>query len=193
MPRPNVMDESALDEHTHTHGHTVGAEVKKLFLEMQANIKQLQEMHDYAAGNDFNETAKYLKKVLEAFEGLKRKYGSAEILNEIKKAAHINQPLKAAKQALKDAKEGMQEHIEEKELFIRWLMTTPHQQAYENVNTFISPQRNKFEIFIDSVEQFEQAHKKDSAKNASRFFQSKAPVDQDSKQDVAVKPAHKLK
>lgn len=194
MSRPNVMDESTpLDEHKHTHSYTVGVEIRKLFQEMQANIKQLQEMHDYAAGNEFSETAKYLNKVLQAFNELKRKYGSGEILNEIKKAANINENIKAVRQALKDAKEGMQKHIEEKELFIRWLMTTPHQQAYENINTFASPQRNKFEVFVDTLEQFEQAHKQDSAKNAARFFQNKAAVNQDLKQNVESKSEHKPK
>lgn len=163
-----------------------GAVIRKLFQEIQEAIVQLQAMRDYARDNGKANTEQNLNKVIKSFEALKKKYGSAGVLNEIKKIAFMIKPGKtggetaAAKSVLQETKVSMratdrieektQKHYETAEIVeILSLLRTSHlQTVYENYNDFCSP-RNKFEALIEKINNFE---KNQQAKNSPRFFSS---------------------
>lgn len=147
---------------------TMGTEIRKLFQELQEAIVQLQAMRDYARDNGKTETEQHLNNVLGSFEAVKKRYGTAFMI----KTGKMAEGTATAKAALREAKAGMRSkdnHDRAEIAEILSLLRTSHlQTVYENFSDFCSP-RNKFEMLIEKVGDFE---KTQQAKNSPRFFSS---------------------
>ena len=144
---------------------TTGTEIRKIFQEMQEAIVQLQAMRDYARDNGKIETEQHLNDVLQSFEAVKKRYGTAFMIK-------TGEGTTKAKAALREAKAGMRgrdNHDRAEIAEILSLLRTSHlQTVYENFSDFCSP-RNKFEALVEKVSDFE---KTQPAKNSPRFFSS---------------------
>jgi len=174
-----MPDENAFDRRAQP--GTLGAETRKLFQEMQEAIIHLQEMRDYARENGSARTEKYLSDVIDSFQQLLKKYGSAEVINEIQKSSYLpgkaasDKRIETVKAALKAAKHNDAKN--EMRDILTLLRTSRFQVIYENFNDF-SAQRNKFEVLIERIDNFEKTHKSKHAKNSPQFFSTQPATSQ---------------
>ncbi len=169
-------------------GISIGAEIRRLFQEMQEAIVQLQAMRDYARDNGYHTIVKDLDIVIQSFDDLKRGYASARVLDEIKKTAVLseshpkNNRINKVKSALTTAKERMRGQKEE---LFSLLMKSHLQLVYENTRNFFDP-KNKFEKLLEKLANFESLQKNETAKNSSRFFSTSSKTKSKSTASVQV-------
>ncbi len=178
MPYEYEEGDDALEKSTQ--GHTVGAKARELFQEIQEDVARLRAMYDYLqinGNNEYSDTEKHLMSVLKSFDGLKRRYGSAEVLNEIKKTAYTegqlnNDQIAKARVVLGEAKKNASKDKVGIFSLLRASHSPDSQSIYDTAHDFFSP-RNKLEILLDKLDHFEKMHKKENAKKTVGFFSSK--------------------